>query len=146
MIYAMKLALEWIEDAAAVLSRTSSAIQGGLGAEAEGLGGCSVKVATALREALAEQPAQQELVCIGYWNQKTGAYYKPDQISAAHKKLIEDGILRLCYTSPPAQRKPLTHEQRVDLLAKFEAHKHEWHAPAILIDMVEAAHGIGEKK
>jgi len=50
------------------------------------------------------------------------------------------------YTSPPAQRKPLTHEQRVDLLAKFEAHKHEWHAPAILIDMVEAAHGIGEKK
>ena len=48
--------------------------------------------------------------------------------------------------SPPAQRNPLTHEQRVDLLAKFEAHKHEWHAPAILIDMVEAAHGItGEK-
>lgn len=45
-------------------------------------------------------------------------------------------------TPPPAQRKPLTHEQRVDLLAKFEAHKHEWHAPAILIDMVEAAHGI----
>lgn len=45
------------------------------------------------------------------------------------------------YTTPPA-RKPLTHEQRVDLLAKFEAHKHEWHAPAILIDMVEAAHGI----
>lgn len=40
------------------------------------------------------------------------------------------------------QRKPLTHEQRVDLLARFEAHKHEWHAPAILIDMVEAAHGI----
>lgn len=49
-------------------------------------------------------------------------------------------------TSHDAQRKPLTHEQRVDLLAKFEAHKHEWHAPAILIDMVEAAHGItGEK-
>ena len=48
------------------------------------------------------------------------------------------------YTTPPA-RKPLTHEQRVDLLAKFEAHKNEWHAPAILIDMVEAAHGIKEK-
>lgn len=48
-----------------------------------------------------------------------------------------------CIKTP--QRKPLTHEQRVDLLAKFEAHKHEWHAPAILIDMVEAAHGIGEK-
>lgn len=49
-----------------------------------------------------------------------------------------------CIKTP--QRKPLTHEQRVDLLVKFEAHKHEWHAPAILIDMVEAAHGIGEKK
>ena len=49
-----------------------------------------------------------------------------------------------CIKTP--QRKPLTHDQRVDLLAKFEAHKHEWHAPAILIDMVEAAHGIGEKK
>lgn len=48
-----------------------------------------------------------------------------------------------CIKTP--QRKPLTHEQRVDLLAKFEAHKHEWHAPAILIDMVEAAHGIKEK-
>ena len=47
------------------------------------------------------------------------------------------------YTTPP-QRKPLTLKQRVDLLAKFEAHKHEWHAPAILIDMVEAAHGIKE--
>ena len=47
-------------------------------------------------------------------------------------------------TTTPPQRKPLTHEQRVDLLAKFEAHKHEWHAPAILIDMVEAAHNIKE--
>ena len=57
---------------------------------------------TALREALAEQPAQQEPVAsIGYWNQKTGAYYKPDQISASHQKLIEDGILRRCYTAPP---------------------------------------------
>ncbi len=65
-----------------------------------------------MREAL--QEVQQELVCIGYWNQKTGAYYKPDQISAAHKKLIEDGILRLCYTSPPEQRTP---EETLDWLA-----------------------------
>lgn len=42
------------------------------------------------------------------------------------------------------QRKPLTHEQRFDVLTKFEPHKHEWHAPAILIDLVEAAHGIKE--
>jgi len=44
----------------------------------------------------------------------------------------------------PAQRKPLTHDQRFDLLTKFEPHKNKWEAPAILIDMVEAAHGIKE--
>ena len=49
----------------------------------------------------------------------------------------------LVHTTPP-QRKPLTHEQRLDLLYKFEAHKHEWHAHSILIDMVEAAHNIQE--
>jgi hypothetical protein len=42
------------------------------------------------------------------------------------------------------QRKPLTHEQRFDLLTQFEPHKNKWEAPAILIDMVEAAHGIKE--
>ena len=47
------------------------------------------------------------------------------------------------YTTPP-QRKPLKHEQRFDLLTKFEPHKNKWEAPAILIDMVEAAHGIKE--
>ena len=46
-------------------------------------------------------------------------------------------------TTPP-QRKPLTHEQRFDLLTKFEPHKNKWEALAILIDMVEAAHGIKE--
>ena len=47
------------------------------------------------------------------------------------------------YTTPP-QRKPLTHEQRFDLLTKFEPYKNKWGAPAILIDMVEAAHDIKE--
>ena len=47
------------------------------------------------------------------------------------------------YTTPP-QRKPLTHEQRFDLLTKFEHYKNKWGALAILIDMVEAAHGIKE--
>ena len=51
--------------------------------------------------------------------------------------------VRKVYTTPP-QRKPLTHEQRFDLLTKFEPHKNKWEAPAILIDMVEAAHGIKE--
>ena len=53
-----------------------------------------------------------------------------------------DGLTPL-YTTQP-QRKPLTHEQRFDLLTKFEPHKNKWEAPAILIDMVEAAHGIKE--
>jgi hypothetical protein len=48
------------------------------------------------------------------------------------------------YTSPP-QRQPLTHEQRLDLLTAFEEWKHDWNAESILIDMVEAAHGIGDK-
>ena len=46
------------------------------------------------------------------------------------------------YVAP--QRKPLTDEQRFDLLTKFEPYKNKWGAPAILIDMVEAAHGIKE--
>jgi hypothetical protein len=101
-----------------------------------------------LEAALAEQPAQQELVAWQYRDARDdgtwGAWLGCD------KRLAEDKYrqVRPLYTSPPtlslAQRKPLTHEQRVDLLAKFEAHKHEWHAPAILIDMVEAAHGIKE--
>lgn len=86
-----------------------------------------------LQRHLTSSPAQQEPVV--RWD------------SDGWGDLLVDGLPdgTLLYTSPPAQRKPLTHEQRVDLLAKFEAHKHEWHAPAILIDMVEAAHGIKEK-
>ena len=48
------------------------------------------------------------------------------------------------YSNDIQQRKPLTHEQRFDLLTKFEPHKNKWEAPAILIDMVEAAHSIKE--
>jgi hypothetical protein len=43
------------------------------------------------------------------------------------------------------ERQPLTHEQRLDLLTKFEPSKSSWNAESILIDMVEAAHNIGEK-
>jgi hypothetical protein len=96
-----------------------------------------------IKETLA-QPEQEPVACIGYWNQKTGAYYKPDQISAAHKKLIDDGILRRCYTTPP-QRKPLTDGQIWDLHIKMSV--------ALdcklsdLIEMtraIEAAHNIKE--
>jgi len=94
------------------------------------------KAITALREALAEQPAQQ---------QEPVAQYIGECSEGSLVQLYDDMKKgEKLYTSPPAQRKPLTHRQRVDLLAKFEAHKHEWHAPAILIDMVEAAHGIKE--
>ena len=49
----------------------------------------------------AQKETQETGACIGYWNQKTGAFYKPDQLSSAHQKLIEDGILRRCYINPP---------------------------------------------
>ena len=78
---------------------------------------------------------------IAYFNpQVKGGFYwaKPTKITAPTTVSVEPIPL---YTTPP-QRKPLTYEQRFALLAKFEAHKHEWHAPAILIDMVESAHGI----
>ena len=58
-------------------------------------------VITSLRQAIATEESsatQERMVCIGYWNQKTGAYYRPDQIAESHKKLLEEGILRRCYT------------------------------------------------
>lgn len=82
-------------------------------------------------------PAQQEPVAYLCENAAGHKYFRWKKPHSIYKPTA-------LYTRPP-QRKPLTHEQRVDLLAKFEAHKHEWHAPAILIDMVEAAHGIKEK-
>ena len=81
-------------------------------------------------EDLLEEPAQQE--------------------PATKEKIREAIVFNLpLYTTPPyvpteRQRKPLTHEQRFDLLTKFEPYKDKWEAPAILIDMVEAAHGIKE--
>lgn len=39
-------------------------------------------------------------VCIGYWNQKTGAFYKPMQVPAAFEKMLAEGILRKCYAAP----------------------------------------------
>lgn len=85
---------------------------------------------TAIREALAEQPAQQEPV--------------------ACKTLCEQCVERsydFCANvaqttplpSPPPQRKPLTDEQR-DALAR-QADENDWHDYDI-IDAVEAFHGI----
>ena len=49
----------------------------------------------------AQKETQETGACIGYWNQKTGAFYKPDQLAFTHQKMIDEGILRRCYTTPP---------------------------------------------
>ena len=87
-------------------------------------------------KALAEQPAQQEPVA---WATQLNEYA---HIKWGAKRPEYPMVYEFpLYTTPP-QRKPLTHEQRFDLLTKFEPHKNKWEAPAILIDMVEAAHEI----
>jgi len=48
------------------------------------------------------------------------------------------------FSPKPPQRKPLTHEQRLDVITEFEKHRMKWDDITILIDMVEAAHGIKE--
>jgi hypothetical protein len=90
---------------------------------------------TAIKEALA-QPEQEPVAWVVYSSAENYIVW-----ADKGKRLKQNTPL---YTTPP-QRKPLTHEQRFDLLTKFEPHKNKWEAPAILIDMVEAAHGIKEK-
>jgi hypothetical protein len=85
------------------------------------------------------QEQHQESVAIGWYIEGYGAV-----LGAVRPNLRYEEWRPFYAIKTTPQRKPLTHEQRVDLLAKFEAHKHEWHAPAILIDMVEAAHNIKE--
>ena len=53
-----------------------------------------------------------------------------------------EGVTPL-YLTPP-QRKPLTHEQRLDLITEFEKHRMKWDDIGILIDLVEAAHDSKE--
>lgn len=150
---ALKLALEALEELEALLLS--------MGLTHLIVYGDAEKAITNLQKQLAEQPAQQEPVT--YWDLSENEMpvrprsYDPEE-HPNHVPLYTtpppcptcEALARtvmLDQTSHDTHRKPLTHEQRVDLLAKFEAHKHEWHAPAILIDMVEAAHGItGEKK
>jgi hypothetical protein len=77
--------------------------------------------------------AQPEQEPVAWWDAKIGVF---------NEKHFDQ--LQPLYTSPP-QRQPLTNEQRLDLLTAFEEWKHDWNAESILIDMVEAAHDIGEK-
>jgi len=85
-------------------------------------------------------------VGIGKPEQEPVAWYIREKDVATTDGEWAEKNLDMCeplYTTPP-QRKPLTDEQRFDLLTKFEPHKNKWEAPSILIDMVEAAHGIKE--
>ena len=108
----------------------------------------TVDVSTRIQKYLAEQAAQPQQEPVAYRSRIRNRDGQVITEWVVHleksKKPSPRYEIESLYTTPPA-RKPLTHEQRVDLLAKFEAHKNEWHAPAILIDMVEAAHGIKEK-
>ena len=111
---------------------------------------------TALREALAEQPAQQEpvawtLLLVGAHNGLVG---KAGDKFVGHPEHYERVDV---YTSPPAQRKPLTDEEKRELIKKSELwdmHVHiGWYsAPSKsfvekaiqLIAAIEAAHNIKE--
>ena len=100
-----------------------------------------VDAITALREALAEQPAQQEPVAYAVYHRKGGgkSLHWPEQHSpdgdANEYQLVP------LYTSPPAQRKPLTDEQIYDMY-------NEPRSDAEMVEFaraIEAAHNIKEK-
>lgn len=117
-----------------------------------------------LQRHLASPPAQQEPVAkkkhepvakkkhepkidLGKYAGTYGGYITPEPSEGYLEKAYRlANELRSHLSIAPAQRKPLTHEQRLEVLTRFKKYDMEWHGPAILIDLVEAAHGIGEKK
>ena len=112
------------------------------------------KAITALREALALQPAQQQPVAF--------YVYKPT-LPRGHLGTVSDGDLPWVYdqdpssgfsarmlvapvTSPPAQRKPLTNEQFQDICNRL-SRQGGWDGDGwdlALKEAIEAAHGIKE--
>ena len=98
---AMKLALEALEN---IEERCT------LGAWEDDAG----KAITALKEALAEQPAQQEPWCMKMNGCKTKCEDCPVQVAQPEQEPVATlfGSLPVYDTSPPAQRKPLTDEER----------------------------------
>jgi hypothetical protein len=143
---AMKLALEALENSVDLVSHEARNAEELYGkypsrlARIQGLVAFEVaheKAIAALREALAEQPAQQEPV--------------QEQVKIEHCLWARNGNTPCPHTSPPAQRKPLTDEQidaEFDAFAsKFDHESNEW------LDMgidayfragFKAAHGIKE--
>jgi hypothetical protein len=94
---AMKLALEALETVVVDVKTTPTAYE------------AQRQAITALREALAEQPEQQEPVAM--WDGK----YQIEFGNLSAYKHGEHSWIPL-YTSPPAQRKPLTDEQILRLV------------------------------
>ena len=90
---------------------------------------------TALREALAEQPAQQQgpvaIVAVDGMGQIQIGWIKKPQ----HNDKL--------YTSPPAQRKPLTPEQVKKAMMDAKLH-YCGEVDLLLTEAIEAAHGIKE--
>ena len=128
---AMKLALEtlghlWLfSDEAAVIAKPAIA---------------------ALREALAEQPAQQEPVA---WRIRCTDPMRDWVLMYRHPRTEEQFSnmeIQPLYTSPPAQRKPLTNEQFQDICNRL-SRQGGWDGDGwdlALKEAIEAAHGIKE--
>jgi len=103
---------------------------------------------TALREALAEQPArQQEPVGEVFINTGSGALFAPmKDVRWKDGKMPPEGAK--LYTSPPAQRKPLTDEELRNVLRNTNhmirnaMHGPFWPELEQACRAIEAAHGI----
>lgn len=100
---------------------------------------------TALREALAERPAQPKnavgMIEGQMYEDGTRAH---NIVHWATRNAENDfPVGTLLYIHPAF---PLTHEQRLDVMEEFEKHRMKWDDIAILIDLVEAKHGIGEQR
>jgi hypothetical protein len=120
---AMKLALEALEKIAQ-LTGPRWALEAGYVGHLEAI--------TALREALAEQPAQQEPF----------GYFKAEPFGWTDCSETDEGAIAL-YTTPQAQRKPLTEPEFEALHCKAKGYVQT--GLMDVVRLVEAAHGIKEK-
>ena len=130
---ALTMALEALENAKLILIGLQTiGIKAGATSQAMRLGEQFIqdRAITAIKKALA-QPAQ------------FNPDYNTEAVLVEEMQRMAKRIEEL-EALAQSQRKPLTHEQRLDLLAAFEPSKTSWNAESILIDMVEAAHGIKE--
>ena len=132
---AMKLALEALEEIESYYGYDRSV--GAMASSMYEASNLAKITSTRIREALAEQPAQQEPVAMHE------DWY--DSNSCGHCGMV-GGHTKTCrhYTSPPAQRKPLTDEQIEDIWADCPADWDDKINVLTLARAIEAAHGIKE--